>query len=92
MIEIDELMKQRVNVKFLVKLGKNSNKVIKILNIVYGDIALKKATVSKWIKNFNEDCEDCKENVVLGRPSTSCDNKNVKLVRRRVFFYRLMTI
>lgn len=53
-MEFDELL---VNVKFLVKLKNNLNEIIEILNTIYGENALKKTTISKWIKRFNEACE-----------------------------------
>lgn len=56
-MDIDELMKQRVNVKFLVKLGKYSNNYIEMLKTVNVDNDLKKATMSMWIKCFNDGCE-----------------------------------
>lgn len=40
-MEIDEKSEQRVIIKFLVKLGKNSLEINKMLNAVYGDYALK---------------------------------------------------
>lgn len=44
---IDELMKQRVNVKFLMKREKNFSKYIEMLNTVNEDNVLKKTTMSK---------------------------------------------
>jgi len=46
-MEIDGLTKQRVIIKFLVKLGKSSLQIHETLSIVYGDSALKKTALFK---------------------------------------------
>lgn len=46
-------------------------------NTVYGDKALKKTSIFKWIKRFDEGHEDCKSDARLGRPSTIVDDKNI---------------
>jgi len=43
---------QRMNIKFLVKLGKSGNEIREILVQVYGDNAVKKTAVCKWVKLF----------------------------------------
>lgn len=60
-MEIDEQMEQRLNIKFLVKLGKNSQEIHEMLRAAYGDNALKKTALFKCIKRFSEDREDCKD-------------------------------
>ena len=50
-------LEQRTNNKFLVKLGKSGNEIREILVQVYGDNALKKTTVHKWVKRFCEERE-----------------------------------
>ncbi|KAF2886896.1 hypothetical protein ILUMI_19277 [Ignelater luminosus] len=77
-MEIDELIEQRINIKFLAKLEKNSQEVHEMLKAVYGDNALKKTALFKWIKYFNE---DCRNDARPGRPSTSCVDKNIERVR-----------
>ena len=41
---------QRTNIKFLVTLGKSGNKIREMLVQVYGDNAMKKTAVYKWVK------------------------------------------
>lgn len=48
-------------------------------NTVYGVKSLKKTTMFKWIKRFNESYEGCKKNVRSGRLFTSCDGKIIEL-------------
>jgi len=43
---------QRTNIKFLVKLGKSGNEIREMLVQVYGDNAMKKTAVYKWVKLF----------------------------------------
>jgi len=42
------------NIKFLVKLGKSGNEIREMLVQVYGDNAMKKTAVYKWVKRFSE--------------------------------------
>ena len=53
-MERDVLTEQRTNIKFLVKLGKNSQKILQILEMVYGESAMKRRTVYKWVNRFKE--------------------------------------
>ena len=46
-------LEQRTNIKFLVKLGKSGNKIREMLVQVYGDNAMKKTEVYKWVKHFS---------------------------------------
>jgi len=41
-----------MNIKFLVKLGKSGNEIREMLLQVYGDNAVKKTAVYKWVKCF----------------------------------------
>jgi len=47
-------LEQRTNIKFLVKLGKSGNEIREMLVHVYGDNAMKKTAVYKWVKRFSE--------------------------------------
>jgi hypothetical protein len=42
----------RKNIKILVKLGKSGSEIREILLQVYGDIAVKKTAVYKWVTLF----------------------------------------
>jgi len=46
-MDIDQHLEQRINIKFLVKLGKNGPKIHQILQQVYREYALKERTVFK---------------------------------------------
>jgi len=47
-------LEQRTNIKFLVRLGKSGNEIREMLVQVYGDNAMKKTAVCKWVKRFSE--------------------------------------
>ena len=47
-------LEQRMNIKFLVKLGKSGNEIREMLVQVYGNNAMKKTAVYKWVKRFSE--------------------------------------
>ena len=44
-MERDVLTEQRTNIKFLVKLGKNGQEILQMLEMVYGESAMKHRTV-----------------------------------------------
>ena len=45
---------EQTNIKFLVKLGKSGNEIRDMLVQVYGNNAMKKTAVYKWMKRFSE--------------------------------------
>ena len=47
-------LEQWTNIKFLVKLGKSGNETREMLVQVYGENALKKTSVYKWVKRLSE--------------------------------------
>ena len=47
-------LEQQTNIKFLVNLGKSGNEIREMLMQVYGDNAMKKTAVYKWVKRFSE--------------------------------------
>ena len=60
-MEIDQKLEQRINIMFLVKLGKNGPEIHQMLQQVYGECALKERTVFKWVQHFWEGREDPKD-------------------------------
>jgi hypothetical protein len=51
-IEIDQQLVQQINIKFIVKLGKSGPKICQMLQQAYGNDALKRSTVFKWVKHY----------------------------------------
>jgi len=77
-------LEQRTNIKFLVKLGKSGNEIREILVLVYGDNAIKKTAVYKWVKRFSEGRESVTDEKRSGRPTTSRTEENIRKFRQIV--------
>jgi len=91
-MEIDQQLEQQINIKFLVKLGKNDPEIHQMLQQIYGEDALQERTVLKQIQHFWEGCEDPKDDASSGRPSTSSGNENINRVRSLVLSDRRLTV
>jgi len=77
-------VEQRVNIKFLTKLGKCVTETYNLLTDVYGDQCLSRTQVFEWIKKFKEGREDIRDDPKSGRPSTAKTQENVEKVARIV--------
>ncbi|KAJ8955703.1 hypothetical protein NQ318_008575 [Aromia moschata] len=64
-------MEQRVNLMFLVKLGKTLTEDYAMLKEVYGNERLSRAQVFEWIKRFKEGREKSEDDPHPRRPSMS---------------------
>jgi hypothetical protein len=53
-MEIDQQLEQRINIKFLVKLGKSGPEICQMLQQACGKDALKRSTVFKWVQCYQE--------------------------------------
>jgi len=91
-MKIDQQLEQWINIKFLVKLGKNGPEIHQMLQKVYGEYALKERTVFKWVQRFREGREDPKDDARSGCPSTSSGNENIDCVRSLVLSDRRLTV
>ena len=67
----DEKIEQRINLKFLVKLGKSATERFNLLTEVYGDSVLSRPRVFEWHKRFREGREEVEDNQRVGRPCWS---------------------
>jgi len=70
-------LEQRTNTKFLVKLGKSGNEIREMLVQVYGDSAMKKTAVYKWVKRFSEGRKSVTDEERSGWPATSRTEENI---------------
>ena len=82
----------RANIKFLTRLNWKPVKIIKALQQVYGESAPCRAVVYNWIKRFKEGREQLKDDLREGRPSTSKNQENIRLVQNLVEEDRRVTI
>jgi transposase len=67
MLELE--LEQRMNIKFLVKLGKNGSEIREMLVQVYRDNAMKKPAVYKWVTCFSEGRESVTDKERSGPPA-----------------------
>ena len=58
---------------------------------VYGDSAMKKTAVYKWVKRFSEGGESVTDEERSGRPATSRTEENIAKVRKIVRENRQLT-
>jgi len=79
-------LEQRTNIKFLVV------RLILMLVEVYGDNAMKKTAVSKWVKRFSERRESVTDEERSGRPATSRTEENIQKFRQIVRENRRLTV
>ncbi|KAJ8935777.1 hypothetical protein NQ318_017670 [Aromia moschata] len=91
-------MEQRVNLTFLVKLGKTFTEAYAMLKEVYGNECLSRTQVFERFKRFKEGRETTEDDPHPGRLSTSKTDENIetfgKLIRedRRLSIRRLAKI
>ena len=83
---------QRTNLKVLVRLGKKPAEALKLLQDVYGDVAMSRARVFEWHRRFKEGREDVEDDPRSGRPSTSATEENVEIARQKVLGDRRLTV
>ena len=90
---ISELeLKQRTSIKFHVKLGKSGNEIRVMLVQVYGDYAMKKTAVCKWVKSFYEGRESVTDEERSGRPATRRTEEKTAKIRQIVRENRKLTV
>nr|CAD7409480.1 unnamed protein product [Timema cristinae] len=75
---------QRVNIKFLVKLGKPATETYNLLKEVYGDHCLSCTQVFNRLKQLKEGRKEIEEDPHPGRPRTSKTDVNIKKIREIV--------
>jgi len=85
-------LEQRTNIKFLVKLGKSGNERGEMQVQVYGDNAMKKTAVCRWVKRFAEGRESVTDEEKSGRPATSRTEENIANIRQIVCENRRLTV
>jgi hypothetical protein len=86
-MEIDQQLEQRINIKFLVKLGKSGPKICQMLQQAYGEDALKRSTVFKCVQCYQEGRKDPTDNT-----STSRSDNNIDRVHSLTLSDRQVTI
>ena len=85
-------IEQRINLKFLVGLGKTPTETFNLLQEVYGDATMSRTRIFEWHKRFREGREDVEDDPKSGKPTTSRTNENVQCVREKVRSDRRLTV
>jgi hypothetical protein len=67
---------QRVNVKFIAKLGKSTTETYNLLTEVYGDECLSHTQVVEWFKRYKEGKGEIEDDTHPGQPCTSQTDAN----------------
>ena len=83
---------QRINLKFLVKLGKTATESLNLLQQVYGDDAMSRTRVFEWHKRFANGREDVEDDPKSGRPSSTRTDENIVRVNELVRSDRRLTV
>ena len=85
-------LEQRINIKFLVKLGKTAAETLSMLKDVYGDQTMSRTRVYEWHKRFTSGRDDVEDDPKPGRPTTSRNDENIQKVNELVRSDRRMTV
>ena len=85
-------VEQRIDLKFLVRLGKTPTQALKLLQEIYGDDTMSRTRLFEWHRRFKEGREEVEGDHRSGRPSTSRLHENVERVRQTVRSDRCLTV
>ena len=85
-------VEQRINPKFLVRLGKTPTEALELLQKVYGDDTISRTRLFEWHTRFKEGRQEVEDDHRSGRPSTSKTHENVERVRQKVRSDRRLTV
>ena len=77
-------VEQRINLKFLVRLGKTPTEAQKLLQEIYGNDTMSRTRLLEWQRRFKEGREKVEDDYRSGRPSTSKTDENIERVRQKV--------
>ena len=85
-------VEQRINLKFLVRLGKTPTEALKLLQEVCGDDTVSRNRLFKWHRRFKEGTEQVEDDYRNERPSISRTDENVERVKQKVLSDRRLTV
>ncbi|XP_067931017.1 protein GVQW3-like [Watersipora subatra] len=80
----DSRVKQRCAIKFCVKLRHSATETYSKIQQAYGDTALSRAQVFRWLKAFSDGRNSAKDDIRPGRPSSVHNDANVERIKELV--------
>jgi hypothetical protein len=80
----DKNLKQRINIKFCVKIGKSACETLAMLTFAYGEYATKELSVFEWHRQFKGGREDERDDPTSGQPKVQRTDANVGRVQTLV--------
>ena len=78
-------IKQLINLKFLVRVGKTPTEAVKLLQEVCGDNMMSRACLFEWHWRFKTRRKEVEDDHRSGRSFTSRTDENVEVVRQKVW-------
>ncbi|KAJ8955411.1 hypothetical protein NQ318_003509 [Aromia moschata] len=81
-------MEQRVNLKFLVKLGKTFTEAYALLKEVYGNEYLSRTQVFEWFKRFKEGRETTEDDPRPDGSQRQKTDENIEGEKFATYFYQ----
>ena len=85
-------VEQRINLKFLAKLGETPSECFALLQQVYKEETMSRARAFEWHKRFREGREECEDDQRSGRLVTSRTDSNIDRVKQLVHADRRLTV
>ena len=85
-------VEQRIDLKFLAKLGKTPSKCFALLQQVYKEETMSRAHAFEWHKRFREGREECEDDQRSGKPVTNRTDSNIDRVKQLVHADRRLTV
>lgn len=80
----DGPLEQRINLRFLVRLGKSAAECYDLLHSVYGKQSLSRSSIYKWFWRFSNGQATVWDRKNTGRPNTAMNERNLKRVRKLI--------
>ena len=85
-------VEQRINLNFLVRLGKTPTDALKLLQAVYGNDTMSRTCLFEWHRRFKGGRKEVEDDHRSGRPSASRTDENVERVRQKLRSDRRLTV
>ncbi|KAL4100983.1 hypothetical protein QTP88_021004 [Uroleucon formosanum] len=89
---MSEINKQRVCIKFCLKLGENATETYTMIKTAFGEYSLSRSVTFEWYKRFKDGRQSTDDDSRSGRPSTSRKDDVVEKIKEKVRNERRLTV